>query len=153
VTDAVHQFSLRATLDWSHAMLNEAERHAFAACGAFADGAPVDAYEAVTGASLDTLQCLIDRCLLFRREDRLAMLELTASTPPSACATFTTRTRSVVATPSGVSRWRPVPMWHCGGPIDEIGCGAWTPSPPTSALLLLGLSAARERCSVASWRS
>ena len=72
--------ALRATVEWSHRLLEPDEADAFACFGVFAGGATVEAAEEVTGASLDTLTRLVDKHLLGRRpgpggEPRLAMLE------------------------------------------------------------------------------
>jgi predicted ATPase/DNA-binding SARP family transcriptional activator len=69
------QRTLRATIEWSHALLMGAERQAFARMAAFPGGATVVAAEAITGASLDTLGSLVDKQLLVRRDERLMMLE------------------------------------------------------------------------------
>jgi predicted ATPase/DNA-binding SARP family transcriptional activator len=74
------QQTLRATIDWSHALLSAAEQRCFARFAVFAGGATVDAAEAITGAGLDTLDGLVAKSLLARRRHgiattRLAMLE------------------------------------------------------------------------------
>jgi predicted ATPase/DNA-binding SARP family transcriptional activator len=74
------QRTLRATIDWSHRLLNAAEREAFGRFAVFAGGATTDAAEAVTGADVDALQGLVDKQLLLRRhgaseDTRLFMLE------------------------------------------------------------------------------
>jgi predicted ATPase/DNA-binding SARP family transcriptional activator len=74
------QQTLRATIDWSHDLLNDAEKQCFARFAAFAGGATVDAAEAITAAGLDTLDGLVAKSLLVRRQDahaptRLGMLE------------------------------------------------------------------------------
>jgi len=74
------QRTLRATIDWSHELLDEDERTCFARFGVFARGATVDAAEDVTGADLDTLDRLVAKSLLLRRArpdepTRLLMLE------------------------------------------------------------------------------
>jgi predicted ATPase/DNA-binding SARP family transcriptional activator len=74
------QQTLRATIDWSHRLLNAGEAEAFARFAVFAGGATTEAAEAVTGADLDALQGLVDKQLLLRRhgsspEARLLMLE------------------------------------------------------------------------------
>jgi predicted ATPase/DNA-binding SARP family transcriptional activator len=70
------QQTLRATIDWSYGLLDEAEREAFARFAVFAAGATVEAAEHITGASLDTLDSLVAKQLLRRRGDRLIMLAL-----------------------------------------------------------------------------
>jgi predicted ATPase len=69
------QRTLRATIDWSFRLLTGAEQHAFVRMAVFAGGATVAAAEEVTGASLDTLDSLVAKQLLVRRDDRLLMLE------------------------------------------------------------------------------
>jgi predicted ATPase/DNA-binding SARP family transcriptional activator len=74
------QRTLRATIEWSHRLLDEEESRAFAAFSVFAGGATLDAAEEVTGAGLDTLSGLVDKHLLLRRPagdggSRLLMLE------------------------------------------------------------------------------
>jgi predicted ATPase len=74
------QRTLRATLNWSHGLLDDEERAGFARFAVFAGGATVHAAEAVTGTSLDTLERLVAKSLLVRSRQargptRLAMLE------------------------------------------------------------------------------
>jgi predicted ATPase/DNA-binding SARP family transcriptional activator len=74
------QRTLRATIDWSHGLLNDAEAEAFARFAVFAGGATTDAAQEVTGADIDALQGLVDKQLIVRRHDagpgpRLSMLE------------------------------------------------------------------------------
>jgi predicted ATPase/DNA-binding SARP family transcriptional activator len=74
------QQTLRATIDWSHGLLNEAEKACFARFAVFAGGATVDAAETITGTAVHTLEGLHAKSLLVRRRDastptRLAMLE------------------------------------------------------------------------------
>jgi predicted ATPase/DNA-binding SARP family transcriptional activator len=74
------QRTLRATLDWSHGLLDDDEQACFARMAVFAGGATVDAAEAVAGADLDTLDRLVAKSLLVRRRGRhgptrLGMLE------------------------------------------------------------------------------
>src|SRR3954447_24670125 len=81
VRDApARQRTLRATLDWSHGLLDADEQACFARFAVFAGGASVDAAETITGAGLDTLDRLVAKSLLVRRRDgqgrtRLGMLE------------------------------------------------------------------------------
>ena len=67
--------TLRAAIDWSVQLLTEPERSAFAHMAVFPGGATVAVAESVTGASLDTLDSLLAKQLLVRRDDRLVMLE------------------------------------------------------------------------------
>jgi hypothetical protein len=74
------QQTLRATIDWSHDLLGDAEKACFARFAVFAGGATVEAAETITGAGLDTLDGLVAKSLLVRRQHahaptRLVMLE------------------------------------------------------------------------------
>ena len=74
------QHTLRATIGWSHALLNTDEQACFARFAVFAGGAPVEAAEAITDAGIDTLDRLVAKSLLERRRPapgltRLRMLE------------------------------------------------------------------------------
>jgi predicted ATPase/DNA-binding SARP family transcriptional activator len=72
--------TLAATIDWSHALLDEAQQGAFAAFAVFAGGGTLDAVEAVTTAPRHVLQALIAKSVIQRRSQpdgstRLTMLE------------------------------------------------------------------------------
>ena len=71
------QRTLRATIDWSHSLLNDAERDLFAKLAVFAGGFTLEAAESVCGSDLDTLQSLVDKSLVRRRWDsnRFLMLD------------------------------------------------------------------------------
>jgi tetratricopeptide (TPR) repeat protein len=74
------QQTLRATIDWSHSLLSDDEHACFARFAAFAGGATVQAAETITGAGIDTLDRLVAKSLLVRRQpahrpSRLGMLE------------------------------------------------------------------------------
>jgi predicted ATPase len=69
------QQTLRATIEWSYALLDEEERRLFARLSVFAGGCTLESAEEVAVADLDTLQSLVDKSLLRHREDRFWMLE------------------------------------------------------------------------------
>ncbi len=74
------QQTLRATIDWSHELLSDAERESFARFAVLAGGATIEAAEAITGAGLETIDALVAKSLLVRVQrphtaTRLAMLE------------------------------------------------------------------------------
>jgi hypothetical protein len=74
------QQTLRATIDWSHDLLCVAEKQCFARFAVFAGGATVHAAETITAAGLDTLDGLVAKNLLVRRQHahaptRVGMLE------------------------------------------------------------------------------
>ena len=74
------QQTLRATLDWSHALLDDKEAAAFARLAVFAGGCSPEAAERVAEVSLDVIDGLLAKSMLTRRRDRdgetrLVMLE------------------------------------------------------------------------------
>ncbi len=70
------QRTLRATIEWSHELLNEAEQRLFARLAVFRGGCTLDAAEAIAEADLDTLQSLVDKSLARVRDSgRFWMLE------------------------------------------------------------------------------
>jgi predicted ATPase/class 3 adenylate cyclase len=69
------QQTLRATIAWSHDLLDEDERRLFASLGVFDGGCTLEAAEAVGEADLDTLQSLVDKSLLRHANERFWMLE------------------------------------------------------------------------------
>jgi predicted ATPase len=62
------QQTLRATIEWSHDLLGDAERALFGRLSVFAGGCTYEAAEAVCGADLDTFESLIHKSLVRRRE-------------------------------------------------------------------------------------
>jgi predicted ATPase len=69
------QRTLRATIEWSYDLLTDEERQLFARMAVFRGGCTLEAAEAVTAASLDKLQSLVDKSLVRHRDNRFAMLE------------------------------------------------------------------------------
>ncbi|HEY8778031.1 MAG TPA: hypothetical protein VIM33_16335, partial [Gaiellaceae bacterium] len=69
------QQTLRATIEWSHELLDEQEQRLFARLAVFAGGCTLEAAEQVVGADLDVLQSLVDKSLLRHTADRFWMLE------------------------------------------------------------------------------
>lgn len=70
-----HQQSLRATLDWSLALLSDAERRLFAQLGAFAGGFDLEAALAVGGrGALAGLETLVEHSLVAVADGRFTML-------------------------------------------------------------------------------
>ncbi|HEX6052567.1 MAG TPA: BTAD domain-containing putative transcriptional regulator [Gemmatimonadaceae bacterium] len=67
--------ALRATIDSSYAPLDEEHRRAFRRMATFAGPVSVEAALVVADAGLPTLEALLDRQLLVRRDDRVGMLE------------------------------------------------------------------------------
>jgi predicted ATPase len=68
------QQTLRATIEWSHDLLNTEEQALFARLAVFR-GCTLEAAEQVIDADLDTLQSLVDKSLVRHSGDRFWMLE------------------------------------------------------------------------------
>ncbi len=71
------QRTLRATIQWSYALLNEDEQALFARLAVFSGGATLDAIQRVCGHDqpddlVNTLTALVDKNLVFRRDHRLS---------------------------------------------------------------------------------
>ena len=69
------QRTLRATIEWSHDLLDDAEQRLYARLAVFRGGCTLDAAEQIADADLDHLQSLVDKSLLRHNEDRYWMLE------------------------------------------------------------------------------
>jgi predicted ATPase/class 3 adenylate cyclase len=69
------QQTLRATIEWSHELLDQDEQRLFARFAVFAGGCTLNAAERVVEADLDVLQSLVDKSLLRRTDGRFRMLE------------------------------------------------------------------------------
>jgi predicted ATPase len=67
--------TLRATIGWSHELLDAEEQVLFARLGVFAGGATFEAAEVVVSARPDPMQSLLDKSLLRRTGDRLWQLD------------------------------------------------------------------------------
>jgi predicted ATPase len=69
------QQTLRATIEWSHDLLSDAEQRLFRALAVFAGGCTLEAAEEVCDADLDSLQSLVEKSLLRFSDGRYWMLE------------------------------------------------------------------------------
>src|SRR5215213_3942617 len=69
------QQTLRATIAWSHELLNADEERLFFRLAVFAGGCTLEAAEQVATADLDVLQSLVDKSLLRHDAERFWMLE------------------------------------------------------------------------------
>jgi predicted ATPase/class 3 adenylate cyclase len=65
------QQTLRATIEWSYDLLSEEEQKLFSCLSVFSGGCSFEAAEGVAGADPDTLQSLLDKSLLRKRESEL----------------------------------------------------------------------------------
>ena len=69
------QQTLRATIAWSHDLLDDEEQGLFARLAVFRGGCTLEAAEEVAGATLDQLQSLVEKSLLRHTNERFWMLE------------------------------------------------------------------------------
>ena len=69
------QNTLRATIEWSYDLLDDAERQLFARSSVFAGGWALEAAEGVTSAEIGTLQSLVDKSLIVHADGRFRLLE------------------------------------------------------------------------------
>jgi predicted ATPase/class 3 adenylate cyclase len=71
------QQTLRSTIEWSHDLLDETEQQLFARLAVFVGGSTYEAADEVAGADPDTLQSLLDKSLVRKRDrgPRYWMLE------------------------------------------------------------------------------
>jgi len=69
------QQTLRATIDWSYELLDDAERRLFACLAVFAGGCTLEAAKEIAGAELDTLEALVHKSLVRHAAERFWMLE------------------------------------------------------------------------------
>ena len=146
------QQTLRATIQWSHELLDDDEQRLFARLAVFAGGCTLDAAEAVAGAELDVLEALVQKSLVRHsgvstREVRLPSCG--AGTPSGSSHSSRRRNR----TSTGRRRWS---GWRASKRTSRTSA---TPrgsriSPPASSPLSgsSGRSAATSRRAGASWR-
>ena len=145
-TRPTRQRTLRATIDWSHRLLDAAGGEAFARFAVFAGGATTEAAEAVTGADVDALQGLVDKQLLLRRhgsgpEPRLSMLETVREYAGERLDARRTRPRFTGAMPRTTSLSPSAPSPSCSPAARRPGCPGWTPRSRTSGRRSSGASA------------
>jgi predicted ATPase len=69
------QRTLRATIEWSHDLLDDDERRLFRRLAVFTGGCTLEAAEKVAQADLDTLQSLVEKSLVRHTGERSWMLE------------------------------------------------------------------------------
>lgn len=69
------QRTLRATIEWSYALLDDDEQRLFARIAVFVGGFELEAADTICGADLEVLAALVDKNLLQREGRRFAMLE------------------------------------------------------------------------------
>jgi predicted ATPase/class 3 adenylate cyclase len=69
------QQTLRATIAWSHDLLDEREQELFARLAVFRGGCTLESAEKVAFADLNTLQSLVEKSLLRHTNERFWMLE------------------------------------------------------------------------------
>jgi predicted ATPase/class 3 adenylate cyclase len=67
------QQTLRATIEWSYDLLSEDEQRLFRRLAVFAGGFTFEAAEEIAGADPDTLQSLLDKSLLRKRDSKTGL--------------------------------------------------------------------------------
>jgi len=65
------QQTLRATIEWSYDLLSDEEQTLFARLSVFAGGCTYEAAEEIAGADPDTLESLLDKSLVRKRDSKL----------------------------------------------------------------------------------
>jgi predicted ATPase/class 3 adenylate cyclase len=68
--------TLRATIEWSYDLLDDAERTVFSRLAVFAGGCTLQEAEQVAKASLEKLESLLEKAMLRRTGDRYSMLQV-----------------------------------------------------------------------------
>jgi predicted ATPase len=68
--------TLRATIEWSYDLLDDAERTLFSRLAIFAGGCTLEEAEHVAAASLETVESLLEKAMLRRAGDRYSMLHV-----------------------------------------------------------------------------
>jgi predicted ATPase/class 3 adenylate cyclase len=71
----LRQQTIRNAIAWSYDLLDDAERELFAQLGVFPGDFAIESAELVCATSLDVIASLVDKSLVQRRGERLAMLE------------------------------------------------------------------------------
>jgi predicted ATPase len=67
--------TLRATLEWSHELLRDAEKQAFARLSVFAGGCTIAAADEICATGIETMHSLVDKSLVRALGERFAMFE------------------------------------------------------------------------------
>ena len=159
-TAEARQRTLRATLDWSHRLLSEAERKFFRRLSVFAGGWTLEASEPVCSGGgvegnvvLDLLGGLVDKTLVVAGAARCATgcSNPSGSTPARSLGRAGKRTRCGTGTPPSSWRWpkKPNPSW----PDQSRGCGwsGWRGSTGTSGRRSRGSSNRGRANSCCDW--
>ena len=124
------QQTLRATIEWSYDLLDDAEQRLFRGLSVFAGGCTYESAEAACAADPDTLQSLLDKSLLRRRDERpvraTGCSRRSASSPPRSSQPRARPTARVVAMPSTTSRSRARPI---SMPKQKANSDTISPSP------------------------
>ena len=130
------QQTLRATIDWSHDLLDDGERRLFRRLAVFVGGCTYEAAEAVCEADPDSLQSLLDKSLLRRREAGLGprywMLETIHEYAEEQLEAAGEGASCEAATPATSSSWPSRRSRRCGGSSNGSGSTGSIPSTTTS---------------------
>ena len=126
------QQTLRATIDWSHDLLDDDERACFARFAVFSGGATLEAAETVTGVSIVTLDRLVAKSLLVAAASATGprgweCSKRSGPTPASASRPRLIATRFASVTSATSCPWR-----NATGPIRRCSAQAVTSTSPAS---------------------
>ena len=103
------QRTLRATIEWSHELLDEDEQRLFARLAVFRGGCTLEAAEEVADANLDVLQSLVDKSLIRHSQERFWMLETIREYAAEQLEHRGDAETCVSATPTTSCAWRRKP--------------------------------------------
>jgi DNA-binding SARP family transcriptional activator len=148
------QRTLRATIDWSHRLLDAREAEAFRRFAVFAGGATTEAAEAVTGGDLNALRDSWTSSCSCADPARAPAPACRCSKPSASThangwtPTRRIRPRSIAAIAATASPSPSVPSPSCSPAPKPSGCRGWRPRWTTSGQRSGGASAAirRWRC-------
>jgi predicted ATPase len=139
------QRTLRATIAWSHDLLDERERQLFARLAVFMGGCTLEAAEAACDAEVDTLGSLLDKTFSAARSRATECWRRSASLRSSGSTRQPTPTSSVAAMPSTSSPLRSKRSRSSCGVISATSSTGSRPTTTTSAPRLRGCSTAIPR--------
>ena len=133
------QQTLRATIDWSHSLLDEREQRLFRRMAVFVGGATLSDIEAVCcdpgDDVLDDLESLLDKALVQPKGDRFQMLQVLAEYADERLTASRSAPRSRAGTPTGSRRSLATSKPGSKATTSCGRCGAGSPTRATCSQL------------------